>query len=285
MRHPFPPEHLSRRAAAMDLHVHSTCSGDGLSTIASYARQARSAGLEIVGFCEHADFDPRDRDYHYLNLARYDEEIAQARGVFPEILFLKGVELTYQAGLDDPIGDWLAGHPWDYVLASVHLVDYDDDWAIISEPDTSKAYFTSHTCREAYVPYFEELLRAARSGLADVLGHLDLVKRHGTAHYGPFEPGAFADEIRTVLRTVVEAGMGLEINTSGLRQSPREAYPSLEVLRWYRELGGEIVTLGSDAHHVQELGASILDASELARAAGFRAAAYYERRQVRWVDL
>jgi histidinol-phosphatase (PHP family) len=269
----------------MDLHVHSTCSGDGLSTIKDYARQARSAGLEVVGFCEHVDFDPRDRDYHYLDLAHYDQEIARAREAFPEILLLQGVELTYQTGLDDQIGDWLEGHPWDYVLASVHLVDYDDGWAIVSEPGTTRAYFGGHTCREAYVPYFDELLQAVRSGLADVLGHLDLVKRYGTAHYGPFEPTAFADEIRGVLRAIVQAGMGLEINTSGLRQSPGEAYPSLETLRWYRELGGEIVTFGSDAHHVRELGSSILDALDLAQAAGFRAVAYFERRQVRWVDL
>jgi histidinol-phosphatase (PHP family) len=285
MRHPVPREGPSRRSTAMDLHVHSTCSGDGLSTIADYARQAHSAGLEILGFCEHADFDPRDRDYHYLDLAHYDQELARAREEFPEILLLQGVELTYQAGLDHQIGAWLARHPWDYVLASVHLVDYDDGWAIVSEPGTTRAYFAGHTCREAYVPYFEELLRAARSGLADVLGHLDLVKRYGTAHYGSFEPRAFGDEIRAVLRTIADAGMGLEINTSGLRQSPKEAYPSLEVLRWYRELGGEILSLGSDAHHAQELGASIPDASELAQAAGFRAVAYYERRQVRWVTL
>ena len=269
----------------MDLHVHSTCSGDGLSSITDYARQARSKGMETIGFCEHADFDPRDRDYHYLDLARYDRELAQAREEFPEVLLLQGVEITYQAGLDDKICNWLACRPWDYVLASVHLVDYDDGWAVVSEPGTAKAYFAGHTCREAYVPYFEELLRAARSGIADVLGHLDLVKRYGTAYYGPFEPGAFSAEIRAVLRATVEAGMGLEINTSGLRQSPGEAYPALETLRWYRELGGEILTIGSDAHHVKELGASRLEALELARAAGFRAVACYEGRQVRWIDL
>jgi histidinol-phosphatase (PHP family) len=285
MRRYVQDERPSRGAAAMDLHVHSTCSSDGRSSIRDYARQARSAGLMAVGFCEHADFDPRDRDYHYLDLARYDRELARAREEFPEVLLLQGVEITYQAGLNGQICSWLSCHPWDYILASVHLVDYDDGWAVVSEPGTAKAYFAAHTCHEAYVPYFEELLRAARSGLADVLGHMDLVKRYGTAHYGPFEPRAFSAEIRTVLRATIEAGMGLEINTSGLRQSPGEAYPALKVLRWYRELGGEIVTIGSDAHHVQELGASTLDAWELAQAAGFHAVAYYESRQVRWVDL
>jgi histidinol-phosphatase (PHP family) len=285
MRPSVRHERPATSPAAMDLHVHSTCSGDGLSSIMEYARQARSGGLAAIGFCEHADFDPRDRDYRYLDLARYDRELTQAREGLPEVLILQGVEITYQAALERHIGNWLAGHAWDYVLASVHLVDYDDGWAIVSEPGTTRAYFAAHTCREAYVPYFEELLRAAHSGLADVLAHLDLVKRYGTAHYGTFEPRTFSEEIRAVLRAIVEAGMGLEINTSGLRQSPGEAYPGIDVLRWYRELGGEILTVGSDAHHVQELGASILDALEMAQAAGFQAVSYYQDRQVRWVDL
>jgi histidinol-phosphatase (PHP family) len=79
--------------------------------------------------------------------------------------------------------------------------------------------------------------------------------------------------------------MGLEINTSGLRQLPAEPYPDLTVLYWYRELGGEVLAVGSDAHHVDDLGAGIVEALTLARQAGFRAIATFERRQVRWLDL
>jgi histidinol-phosphatase (PHP family) len=269
----------------MDLHVHSTCSGDGRSSIMDHARQARAMGLAAVGFCEHADFDPRERDYERLDVARYDRELATARETVPEVLLLQAVEITYQAAFEAQIRGWLSQHPWDYVIASVHLVDYDDGWTIVSEPRAAGDYFGRHACRKAYVPYFEELLRAAQSGLGDVLGHLDLVKRYGTALYGPFEPQAFAAEIRAVLQAAIEAGMGLEINTSGLRQLPGETYPGLDVLRWYRDLGGEIVTIGSDAHHVQDLGASVRHALDLARMAGFRAVACYQNRQVHWLDL
>ncbi len=102
-----------------------------------------------------------------------------------------------------------------------------------------------------------------------MLGHFDLVKRYGVAHYGRLEPEIFAEEIRAVLRAAVEAGVGLEINASGLRQAPGEPYPGLTVLRWYRELGGEIVTVGSDAHRVEHLAAGMDQALALAQAAGF----------------
>ncbi len=269
----------------VDLHVHSTCSADGASSIDDHIRRAVTLGLAEVGFCEHADFDPRDRSYEYLDLAHYDQEIDAARALAPSIRVRQGVEITYQASLEDEIGAWLAGRSWDYVVASVHLVDYADGWAMISEEGAAEGYFAAHSQRQAYVPYFEEVLRAVQCGLGEVLGHLDLVKRYGTAHYGPFAPAAFEEEIRAVLRAAIVGGMGLEINTSGLRQPPGEPYPGLTVLRWYQEMGGEILTVGSDAHHARDLGAGVMQALDMARAVGFRAVAGFEGRQVRWIDL
>jgi histidinol-phosphatase (PHP family) len=269
----------------VDLHVHSTCSADGGSSITEYAARAQALGLVEVGLAEHVDFDPRDQDYGYLDLAGYDREMAAAQALVPGIRLRQGVEIAYQTCREEEIRGWLAGQSWDFVVASVHLVDYADDWAIISEPRTTGGYFAQHNARQAYPPYFEELLRAARSGLADVLGHFDLVKRYGVDYYGPFEPAHYEDEIRSVLRAMVDNGLALEINTSGLRQTPGEPYPGLEVLRWYRQLGGAALTVGSDAHHVADLGAAIDDALSLARVAGFRAVATFKNRQIRWIDI
>ena len=271
--------------SSVDLHVHSTCSVDGVSSIIEHARRARAMGLSEIGFCEHVDLDPRDQGYDFLDLACYDREMAAARAAVLGVQLRQGVEITYQAGLEGELRAWLAEHAWDYVVASVHLVDYADGWAIVSEPAAMGAYFAGHSEHQAYAPYFEELLRAVRSGLGDVLGHLDLVKRYGVAQYGPFAPAAFEEEIRAVLRAAVAAGVGLEINTSGLRQSPGETYPALTVLRWYRDLGGEVLTVGSDAHRAADLGAGIAGALDLARQAGFRAISTFEGRRVCWLDL
>jgi histidinol-phosphatase (PHP family) len=269
----------------VDLHVHSTCSVDGGSSILEHGRAAEALQLAEVGFCEHVDLDPRDQGFDYLDLTQYDQEMAAARSTIRGVRLRQGVEITYQAGLESRIASWLANHAWDYVVTSVHLVDYADDWALISEPSSADAYFATHTQDEAYVPYFEELLRAAQSGLGDVLGHLDLVKRYGVQQYGPFLPSVFEEEIRSVLRAVIASGMGLELNTSGWRQAPGECYPALTILRWYRELGGEIVTVGSDAHHRQQLASGIPAALDLIRTVGFRAVASFEGRQLSWFDL
>lgn len=277
---------LSRRSTPrVDMHVHSTCSGDGASSIVEYAQVAVDLGLAEVGFCEHADFDPRDSGYGNLNLERYDRELASGRAAAPEVRLRKGVEVTYQSSREEEIRGWVLERSWDFVVVSVHLVDYPDGWAIISDPAAMSDYFASHSQRQVYVPYFEELLRAARSGLGDVLGHFDLVKRYGTAYYGPFEPADFEDEIREVLHIAVERGMGLEVNSSGLRQPPKEPYPSLAVLRWYRELGGELLTVGSDAHHTAQLGSGMAHVLDLACKAGFQAIASFADRQPLWMDL
>lgn len=263
----------------LDLHVHSTCSPDGASSIAEYIRRAAELGLCEIGFCEHADFDPRDRACGYLDPARFSREITEARAWAPAVRLRQGVEITYQAGLEAEIRRWLAEGAWDYVVVSVHLVDYADGWALVSERQAAEAYFATHAERQGYLPYFEELLCAVRSGLGDVLGHLDLIKRYGVETYGPFEPKAYAGEIRAVLRAMAERGMALEVNTSGLRQPPSEPYPGPTVLRWFREMGGEVVCVGSDAHHVGQLGAGITEALALVQAAGFRAVATFEERR------
>lgn len=269
----------------VDLHVHSTCSVDGVSTIEEHARQAIVVGLTEVGFCEHVDLDPRDRNYGVFDPERYDLEIGAARAAVPAVQLRQGIEITYQSKLEASLVSLVESHPWDYVIASVHLVDYADGWAIISEPGAMADYFAGHRQRQAYAPYFAELLRAAQSGMGDVLGHLDLVKRFGVRQYGPLEPFAFEEELREILRAAAHNGTGLEINTSGLRQSPGEPYPALSVLRWFRESGGEIVTVGSDAHHARDLGSGIAPALAMAQEAGFQAIATFEERQVRWIDL
>ena len=269
----------------VDLHVHSTCSADGMSSITDYARCAAALGLAEVAFCEHVDFDRRDRDYGFFDAARYDRELAAARAAESRVRLHQGVEITYQSALDDEIRAWLGRDPWDYIVASVHMIDYADGWAMISEPRTARAYFAHHSQRQAYIPYFQEVLRAVESGLGDVVGHVDLVKRYGVTYYGPFEPTSFEDEIRAVLQAAIEGGVGLEINTSGLRQLPGECYPDPAVLRWYREMGGEILAVGSDAHAAADLGLGVADAIGLAQALGFRAIAAFEARQLRWIDL
>jgi histidinol-phosphatase (PHP family) len=276
----------SERTALLDYHLHSTCSTDSISTIAQYCRRAAEQRFIEIGFCEHADFDPRDYSYDFFDYALFRRQIEAQRESYGDSLAIRAaVEVTYQASREEEISEFLKGKELDYVIGSVHLVEDGQEWAMVSEEGKCERYFARRSVREAYQPYFAEVRRAVESGLFDLIGHLDLVKRYGVRCYGPFDLSLFAAEVREILKLAVERGVGLEINTSGLRQAPHETYPGLEVLRWYRELGGRILTVGSDAHSVEDLGKGIPEALCLAREAGFEALTLFEKRKPRRLKI
>jgi len=189
---------------------------------------------------------------------------------------LIGAEVDYQQQYDTEVRQFMDAAELDFVIGSVH---YARGEAIFlpSFYDVSE--------RENYEAYFEEVLAAVQSGLFDVLGHLDIVKRYGVPHYGPFDSTCYADEIDAILRACVDTGTGLEINTSGLRGPPQETFPTLPVLQRYRALGGRVLTVGSDAHVAADLGRDIPHALDLAKAAGFEAVTLFVERQPTWLLL
>ncbi len=251
-----------------------------------YVERATRLGLAELGFAEHIDLDPRDYGCGFFQAGRYLASLADARQAAGERLVIRaGLETTYQSAFAADLRQLLDAVPLDYRLGSVHFVDDADGGANIVEPPQARDYFATRSEPEAYAPYWAELRAAVGSGLFDLIGHLDVVKRYAQAAYGPFQAQRHAEAIRDILQLAVQRGVGLDLNTSGWRQPCAELYPAPEILSWYRELGGEIVTLGSDAHAVEQLGYGLPEAAELARATGFRALARYERRQVRWVDL
>jgi histidinol-phosphatase (PHP family) len=172
----------------------------------------------------------------------------------------------------------VAGRDFDIVLGSAH---YTDDMQAAWLED-----FFEQPLRQAYESYFRQVVNLAEGGDFDVLGHLDLIKRDALGFGKPYDgPEPYADMIRTALRSIIERGKGIELNTSPLRRGQPEPCPSLQILGWYRELGGEILTLGSDAHSPDAVGAHLDLAMEMARAAGFEHLAKFSRRRVDWIRI
>ena len=121
----------------------------------------------------------------------------------------------------------------------------------------------------------------------DILGHLDLVQRDSWELFGEtLTLDAFREPIQVVLCHLIESGRGLEINTSGLRKGLPKSLPGLGVLRWYRDLGGEVLVLGSDAHCPEHIAFGFDAARDIALAAGFLRIARFENRTVvDWIEL
>lgn len=269
-----------------DYHLHTTVSPDGMNTMEELCDAALEKGLEELAFTDHFEiYTPGFQGSKYSPLGKftipylkqYRERFEQCQKEYGEKITLKsGIELG-QPHLDPAFAqEVLRVMDFDFVLGSMHKVDDID----FSERD--------HTCgqNEALCRMnLENLYRLADEGDFDCLAHLDLIKRYAARQGQRVSLLDYPDELEVILKRLIERGKGIEINTSGVRQGMGETIPAFKILSLYRKLGGEILTIGSDAHKAADLGADFDIACQMAKEAGFSALARYTRRQVSFCDL
>jgi histidinol-phosphatase (PHP family) len=247
-----------------DLHVHTRFSADATGDPEECVVGAFERGLDVIGFSEHWDFDPGDRSYGFYDYETIRNEMERLRRKYAgEIEVFFGVEVSYVSSRENDIRDALAGKEFDYIIGGVHA----SDGVYISEP-RCRSYMAERSAREVYARFFEETEKAVESGLFDIIAHLDLCKRFGVEFYGPFDADQVGDGlVEKVVRKTVAGGIALEVNASGTWQGPKETYPARQILEIYRDAGGELITVGSDAHAPVHAG-DVSAATELAGAVG-----------------
>jgi histidinol-phosphatase (PHP family) len=198
-----------------------------------------------------------------------------------KIKILRGVELAgmpFDYGLADAV---VKDTRLDFILGSTHQIKGFDDFAFID--------YGKEKIPELMNAYFESVLETAKWGKFDVLAHLTYTLRYieggDTENKGSGWRGAKVDMkpyeeiIREIMKTLIADGKGIEINTSGLRQTIGKTFPDLYYIKLFRELGGDILTAGSDSHNVNDIGRGIKTAEELAKTAGFEYFTYFENRK------
>ena len=249
----------------VDLHIHTTLSCDGHCTINEVCRKAIEIGLETICFTEHLDLDPNDPGYGFLDYEAYSARADQARERYASHLtILKGIEADYQSRFEGQLRDWLSDKQLDLVLGSVHYVD---------GVTLSEELVRSRDLDELYGAYLEEVRLSAESGLFDVIGHLDYVKKYtGDASYLESSDRLGA-ALEATLQSIINNGAALEVSTKGLVAKSRDYRPSLDIVRLYRDLGGRKITIGSDAHDTRVLGTGVAALSQLTQKMGLEVTA------------
>jgi len=261
-----------------DYHLHSRASVDSRMEMDVACAEAIRLGLNELCFTEHVDLVPEDPDAGYFDPDTYFAEIRRCREQFAGLLTIRaGIEVGESHRVRALQGSLTGRYPFDFVIGSLHWVG--------SETTMKPEYFDNKTRRQAYETYFTELLALVHAGDFDVLGHLDVPKRYEFPLHGSFDSAEFAEEIRAVLAACVSRGVGIELNTGSMRRTDGDPSPSPEVLGWYRELGGGILTLGSDAHRPQHIAHEFSRARDMIRAAGFTHLTTFERRQPMFVAI
>jgi histidinol-phosphatase (PHP family) len=261
-----------------DYHIHTKFSVDSEAKMEAACEVAISHGISEIAFTDHLDFGPEDSS-GYFHTAEYLTAIERCRERYDGQLVVRaGIEAGEPHLFAAEAAEVIARGDFDLVLGSAHYAEgLQAAWL---------EDFFEQPLRQAYESYFRQVVDLSAEGEFDILAHIDLVKRDARKfgrHYDGPQP--YADMIRTALRSLVERGKGMELNTSPLRRGQSEPCPSLQILHWYRELGGEILTLGSDAHSPAAVGAHLDLAIEIAKSIGFEYLATFSRRQIDWIRI
>ena len=267
-----------------DFHIHERHSSDAPgATVEGYCRVAEARGMEEIGFATHFIIAGPDTDHGIPPelIPEYVREIEEAQET-TRVRLRIGLEVDYFPGEERRLASVLDEHPLDFVLGSLHYIrGYD-----IGSRRGSVAFFSHRPIREALDIYYRGWREAVESGLFDVMAHPDYFRK-----YLPLtrpEPVAFEDYGPAAIDAIDSLrsyGVGVEVNASGYRHGIGDCYPSLDFLRAAREAGVEAVTLGSDSHSHDGLGAWLGEAVRRLEEAGYTHVSVYEGRRNRRLSL
>ena len=260
----------------IDLHMHTHSSFDGHYSAEEMCASAVENGLSVIAITDHFDVDFFER--HNLDTRQRTsyEGIISAREAFKDkITLLRGIEMgqpTYDVALTEKS---LARYDYDFVIGSIHnpreMPDYGDfDYKNMTENEIYSALDN----------YFEEELTLAKWNGFDTFAHLTYPMRYIVqAGRKEIELSRYDDITDEIFKTLIANGKALEINTSGLRQPIGKTMPTENYVRRFKELGGEFLTLGSDAHFTEHVGAGIDNGYEIAENCGFEYVTYFRNRK------
>ncbi|HIT19001.1 MAG TPA: histidinol-phosphatase HisJ family protein [Candidatus Fimivivens faecavium] len=262
-----------------DSHVHSFRSFDAKDSAEALCEAAIRAGLAGISITDHCDVgrykldDWRER----LRDSCFDAELARKRYA-GRLTVTTGIELGQPLEEPSAANEALRANRFDFILASVHNIRGYEDFYFLD--------YRKLDVEKLLERYFEELYEMTQWGRFDVLAHLTYPLRY-IARAGLPQPdlGRYEERFRAIFLMLAQKGMGLEVNTSGLRQAAKASFPGLRELKLFRACGGEIVTLGSDAHEAKVVGSHIRDGVKLLREAGFGYQAFYRNRTPMMIKL
>lgn len=254
-----------------DYHIHSKFSYDGAEELRTMVNSAAAKGLQEICFTEHMDIALDDMPETPLDMPAYVAEYEEVIKNAPlPVKF--GVELGPYKEKMDGYKAFSDAYDFDFVILSQHIIENDDPYLA--------RFYDNFTVKQAYELYLQDMLVSMqRIKKYSVLGHIGYVTRyHNNWQKAPFDYATYGDYIDAIFKIAIAEGNGIELNTSYMH-TPVGGHPPIDMLRRYKELGGEIITTGSDAHSADEVGANFQEAYALLKETGFAYICTFENMQ------
>ncbi len=267
----------------IDCHTHTSNSPDGYDTPQEAAEQACRLALKAFAITEHCEANRLfGREEHHIDynsehvFHNYDifQKSISENNIIKEkyssrLNFINGIEFG-QASHDFTAAEKIISEKsLDFIICSTHELPGHEDFAFLD--------YKKENIRDLLVQYFDETLKLCRWGRFDVLGHLTYPLRYIIGEAGiDTDISEFDEIIAESFRELIKNDKGIEINTSGLRQAYGKTFPELKYIKLFHDLGGKIITVGSDSHRTKDIGSGVDKGIELADAAGFRKIFYFK---------
>lgn len=252
-----------------DFHMHSEFSSDSDTPMEEMIQKAIQLGLKQICFTDHMDFD-----YPKINRAQdsglevkfldflfdadtYVKKLNELKASYAgQIEILTGIELGLQKQIQPKVKKLMEHYDFDFAIGSSHLLYGDDPYFLSFWQKLRERYgnidgkdLDEFIVKKAIRDYFEEILQnVTLFPWFQVYGHLDYIVRYAPGKDKYYHVEESMDVIDAILTQLISQNRGIEINTSGLKNGLKTANPHTTILRRYKELGGEIITIGSDAH-------------------------------------
>ncbi len=263
----------------VDYHTHTSLCKHGEGRLEEYIRRAIDLQLDEIGCSEHIPMPDRFDEAHRMDIGQYHAEYApavtEAKEKFKkEIIVRRGIEADFYPGTEKWVEGFLQENSFDYVIGSVHFLS---EWGF--DNPLFVHHYEERDIQATYVAYYDAIVKSVRSGLFDIIGHCDLVKK-----FGHRPSGDMTEILRETLRVIAQHDLCIEINTSGLRKPVCEIYPDEPILAIAEEFGIPL-TLGSDAHAPQDVARDFDKAAALIERYGGGHIAVFDQRKRTEVPL
>ena len=262
-----------------DVHMHCAFSNDSETRPEDMVESAIAKGLSVICFTDHYDKDNLDwGDEAIFDVESYFQKMIELQEEYRDQIDIRiGAEIGMQPYLAEYYQDFMAQHPFDFVIGSVHSV---------LEHDVALDFFQKHSDPEGYKIYFEEMLQDVQKIKSyDVLGHLDYIVRYSNQGSKGFDLNDYMDIIEEILKQVIAHGKGIEMNMSGLKYGLGAPHPQPKIIKRYRELGGEIITVGADGHIPEHIAYDYHLADDILKSCGFKYYTEFKGRKPLFVKI
>lgn len=261
-----------------DYHIHSNFSLDSNSSMEAMIENALQKGLYEITFTDHIDFDYPNYFFEF-NLDDYLNQIEYYKSKYKNKISLKtGIEIGLQPHLSDKNNALINKYPFDFVIASTHIIDKLDPYC--------GTFFTNKTQTSSYQDYFKEVLYNVKNfNNYNVCGHLDYIVRYGNFSLKYISYYDISDICDEIFKHIIKNGNGIEINSSAYRYGFYNPHPKYDFIKRYKELGGEIITIGSDAHKPEHICSNFSQVYDILNSLNIKYITIFEQRQPKFIKI